>query len=403
MQTAKSESNLLSFNWIVDRRFDLLWFNAAALLGFLYMAVVFNFGFSALLAFWAWSLFFDRPHLISTYVRTYFDRQDRKDRGKLLFWSLLWFCLGPACVVVGILFETRLYLGLFSTFVLLYGWWHILRQHYGFFVQYQKRAGEPFGIDNRVDFYCFHSLFILPIFVVFFYGNELRHITGLDALPLSLCLTIANVARMLIVVVLLLLTVSFIIPALNGRAINASKTLYLICAASLPLYLCFSADTRVIDILTLTAAVTIFHNVQYMAFVWKYGNGKYHKLDPKSGFEQYGLAYTFTTSLLIFAMVNLCFGIGLRYFELLIIGNSSFPIMYFPLTVSNSFSSITIGHSFTVMDLAIGVSNGFVLQHYYLDQKIWRARRDFKMEIATPLPPVSTATKRELSRGCENR
>jgi dolichol kinase len=48
-----------------------------------------------------WAILIDAPHVFGTFSRTYFDRTERRNRGRLLWGSLLFFVVGPLMVLFG--------------------------------------------------------------------------------------------------------------------------------------------------------------------------------------------------------------------------------------------------------------------------------------------------------------
>jgi uncharacterized membrane protein len=135
--------------WIINAREDLVWFVGSVassyLLFGLYVAGVLPL-FPMLLA---WAVLIDAPHVFGTFSRTYFDRAARRERKRLLWWSLAFFVVGPLMVLSG--------LGLVFFFVAaLWAYYHLVKQHYGFMVLYKKKNNDLASTDNALD-----RLFIL--------------------------------------------------------------------------------------------------------------------------------------------------------------------------------------------------------------------------------------------------
>src|SRR6188474_2174609 len=137
-----SQAAALRTRWIVSRDFDLsLFFGGAALsLLVLVLALVLRAPIVAL--WWIWLLAFDGPHIGAAFTRTYLDRQEWTRRPGLLLGSLLTFAAGPifllAAVASGSDAPFLLFLGL-ATF---YGYYHVVRQHYGFVALYNAASRE---------------------------------------------------------------------------------------------------------------------------------------------------------------------------------------------------------------------------------------------------------------------
>jgi hypothetical protein len=87
-----------------------------------------------------WAVLIDAPHVFGTFSRTYFDRTERRNRGRLLWGSLLFFAIGPIMVYAGA--------GLVFFFLAaLWAYYHLVKQHYGFMVLYKKKNNDLASID----------------------------------------------------------------------------------------------------------------------------------------------------------------------------------------------------------------------------------------------------------------
>ena len=91
-----------------------------------------------------WAVLVDAPHVFATFSRTYFDREERRARRKLLVWSLLFFLAGPVMVFVGAGF-------IFFFIAALWAYYHLVKQHYGFMVLYKKKNNDLARVDNALD------------------------------------------------------------------------------------------------------------------------------------------------------------------------------------------------------------------------------------------------------------
>src|SRR5687767_2253138 len=144
------ERAAVSTNWITARNFDLLWYMSACLTSYAMIYLHLGLGVSALLLWWFWILAVDGPHVFATLSRTYLDQSEWNARAKLFLGSLLWFLPGPLAVFASIRTGSDLPYFLFLAFASLWAYWHVVRQHYGFLVLYQKKNGEPAGKANKL-------------------------------------------------------------------------------------------------------------------------------------------------------------------------------------------------------------------------------------------------------------
>jgi len=98
-------------------------------------------------------------------------------RGREIKISFLWFFLGPAAILLpyvlgsmtarfGLTFpESNLAMGgiLFFVFFRLWAYYHVVRQHWGFFALYKRKANDYGDALNRVDYWFFNLSLYLPL------------------------------------------------------------------------------------------------------------------------------------------------------------------------------------------------------------------------------------------------
>src|SRR5437016_6020285 len=86
--------------WIISQHDDLIWFVGTALVGYLALALM-SAGVSLTLLTAVWILGVDGPHVTGTVTRTYFDKQERRRLGWLLWALIPLLFIGPLAVVAG--------------------------------------------------------------------------------------------------------------------------------------------------------------------------------------------------------------------------------------------------------------------------------------------------------------
>src|SRR5215213_4511177 len=91
----------LSLRWIISGREDLVWFIGSVASSYALFALYVGGLVPLIPMVVAWAILVDAPHVFATFTRTYFDREERRTRGRLLWWSLLFFAAGPVAVLVG--------------------------------------------------------------------------------------------------------------------------------------------------------------------------------------------------------------------------------------------------------------------------------------------------------------
>lgn len=363
------QGTAVSVRWITNRNFDLLWYVAACLTGYLLIYLNIGLGIPALLLVWFWIVSVDGPHVFGTLSRTYLDREEWKSRRRLFLGSLLWFLVGPLFLAISLLIHRP---GPFFTFLVLaqlWAYWHVVRQHYGFMVLYQKKNGEAAGKQNPADYWIFYTLMLAP-----FLSFLLRHPQAREQLGLPGMLTVYEqyVVVFLNIVVagtLLAYAVKELTLARKGNPINVPKNLFLLACVPLHLLIFLHPyiSTRV-DVRLFAVFVTFYHNIQYHGIVWFYNRNRYGNPEKRSLF---GPAGAVSRNFLTYYACGILFTLLYRYPNWFFVG-AAVPLAPGP----NIVSGMGLGGLFHVSDLAIGFWWGFAFNHYYLDQKIWRLSKD---------------------------
>jgi uncharacterized membrane protein YhaH (DUF805 family) len=370
---------MVSAKWITGRNFDLVWYIGACITSYAMIYLSMGIGISALLLWWFWIVSVDGPHVFATLSRTYLDAQEWKQRWKLFVGSLLWFLLGPLALFITISSGKLLPYYLFLAFAGVWAYWHVVRQHYGFLVLYQKKNGEPAGKANRLDYWIFYILMLAP-FVSFL----LRHPSAREQLGLGMFISpvehvIIFADHVLITAVIALYIVKEFYRMGHGQPLNLPKNLLL--AACIPLHLLIFLHPYIsthLPIRLFVVFVTFYHNVQYHGIVWFYNRNRYQK-----DADIYGPARWISKNFLIYYAAGLAFTILYRYTNWYFLG-LKVPFSSGP----NNVSELPLGMEFRVSDLAFAFWWGFALHHYYLDQKIWKLSKDRQLTKELKLAPA---------------
>src|SRR5919112_5822937 len=143
MRPAPAE-RALSVRWIIGARDDLVWFIGSVVTSYALFALYVGGLVPLVPMVVAWAVLVDAPHVFATFSRTYFDREERRSRARLLWWSLLFFAAGAVFVLAGLGF-------LFFFLAALWAYYHLVKQHYGFMVLYKKKNGDLASVDNVLD------------------------------------------------------------------------------------------------------------------------------------------------------------------------------------------------------------------------------------------------------------
>lgn len=348
--------------WVIGRATDLTCLIGGAVLSYGLLGAHLFWGVPAVFLYMFWVLAVDGPHVFATFSRTYLDPVERETRSRLLRWSLGFFALGPATVGVSIFSGGRVPYDAFLVFCSLWAYWHVVRQHYGVMVLYKKKAGDLHPLDNRVDSACLYAGLLFPFLSFAVTSRQTAEMLGVPAMPAWMT-SVSAASWILFAVALLALISRQIVRVCSRQSVNPTKLLLLAAAISVSAMLFAPAVSANIDYAVVSPVVTSFHNVQYLAIVWFYHQNR------RSGFDGATRRVpVFVTSLAGFLGAGLLF--TLFYRVLLGCVFSAWP------GCDIGTLEMPVGAGLTVSDLGIGFLWGFALQHYYLDQKIWRVRHD---------------------------
>jgi hypothetical protein len=325
--------------WILSPLSDLIWFQGSALAG---VALLVFFVVAppvvaapiatqpALLALLLWGILFDGTHVVGTYARSYFAPEPGARDGLPGAWSLALFAIGPAAAVAdwamgGAVFPA------FLQAALLWAYYHLVRQHWGFVALYRRRApGDP--TPARLDeailwlgcLYPFVRFSLTPAFAA----------SGLpQLLPAAATATLRHVLDVAVALAAVGLAVAWVRRG-GARALGPKH-------AFMAIVIAFHLATFALleNLLEITATLTIFHNLQYHRIVWQHEAGKGRR--PLGGLVPY-----------------LAAGLGLG------------AIWYGPRVLGAHLAGPGL-----VRNVILGVGWGVAFHHYLVDARIWRLRR----------------------------
>lgn len=399
--------------WILDRRKDLAFYIGSAVAGWLYVALVW-YGIShlgdplkdslgtlrfgglevaftlELLVVASWAVLLDAPHVWGTLGRTLADPDEWRNRRRELLMSFVWFGVGPVAILTPYLVGSvtsrfgyvipadGLAMGALGFFVVfrLWAYYHVVRQHWGFFNLYKRRADDY--SHHRLDSWFFNLTLYMPL-VLFLTASYYNQAPGFPDLglhtPVVAGLTLAQiihpVAWAAYLGVLLLYAAGQVELWRRGEPLNGSKLLYM--ALLIPLH--FVAFSHPIMAAFLVPVVTVGHNIQYHCIVYSYAGRKYKSNDDR----RYRLPRLLFKNLAVYGLVGLAFtflvyrGPWIEWIKSsfgLDLDNVLFNSLGMMAGVKDP-SSLGLGEK-----VLAAVIIGFAMQHYYLDSKIWRVSKD---------------------------
>lgn len=339
--------------WIISRRDDLVWFQGSVLAG-VGLLVVFMLaprldndsyvpGNFVIMVLFLWGALFDGTHVWGTYARSYLAPDDASRAALPGRWSWLIVLVGPALAWIDhALIEPGpsqlasagwLFRG-FLMFAYLWAYWHLVRQHYGFLILYRRKAGEENRAGARLD------TLLLWIGCLYPYLRfSLTPAYAESGLPVLVDAELRDAARQGLDVAALVAMALVVGLMLSNRLEPfrpGPKHLFLAIVILFHLAVFALLD----NLLTITATLTIFHNLQYHRIVWQYERGRGR--EPSGGL----VPYLALGGLLGIAWYGpRVFGVALATHDLL-------------------------------RNVLIGLGWGVAMHHYLVDGFIWRVRRD---------------------------
>lgn len=387
-------------NWIISRRMDLAWFIGGALAGYALFFVHAGLGWDMVGIWFLWVVLLDSPHFFGTFSRTYLDKQEFKQRRRLLLGSLLWFLAGPLMILLSFgLYERGVEAyqfpwKLFLVFFGLWAYWHIVRQHYGFLRLYQKKNADGHPLDARLDSALLYAGLLLPFFAFIARHPETRAQLGLSA-PMPAYPVLAEGGRLASVLnpgYLTALAWEHWVVALStalvgtlalafaarqvaklraGEPVNGPKILFLLAVVPLHVYVCFSPAVLTASLLAFAAFITIFHDLQYHAIIWFHHRNRYHRkgVDQK----QFGWAPKISKNLFVYAGCAIGFALVFRLLGCTL--NIHPGCAPFLIT-----SEITLFGGIQTDALLKATLLGFPLHHYFVDQFIWKTSKSKELQ-----------------------
>ncbi|HZG52910.1 MAG TPA: hypothetical protein VEZ40_12310 [Pyrinomonadaceae bacterium] len=337
-----ARARALSMRWIIGARDDLVWFIGSVASSYALFALYVGGIVPLIPMVAAWAILIDAPHVFGTFSRTYFDREERRERGRLLWWSLAFFAVGPVMVLAGF--------GLVFFFLAaLWAYYHLVKQHYGFMVLYKKKNADLAPIDNALD----RLLLLLALtypFVAFVAHDPqaLARVPAQVAGALGYLETLLLAATAGVAVVWLLRQLQ---RAVQRQPLDVPK--YLLLAACVPMHWLVLLTPMPHKPIAIVAILTVYHNLQYHRLIW-FHNRKYAR--GAEARTRHGAAELISRRVVYYVAFGVLFGLWYQ--------------------LPRQYVSHTSGQGAQLTQLVAAFFWGYAFIHYYLDSKIWRVRRD---------------------------
>ena len=351
----------ISTEWIVSPGFDLCFFITSVFMGFLLIFLNINIGIDAITIFLFYTLLFDLPHTLNTMYMIFID--PTKEKLALFRMSCFAYLLGPIMLVVDYTLSNNVFSISFLLFISLYGSWHIFRQHYGFISLYQSKNTEKVGFTNKQDYRFFHSIFILGVILLHIRSSRYYLEEALNNIGIydSFINWGTNIFNMLI----LTYTIILISKIFDIKIVfNLPKFLFMISCFSL---LTFLVNSQIIDdqpFLFFLAVFTIHHNIQYHGIVYQFSRKNFRNIE---GLISRNISKGFLRFICFGILISTCY----KLTQWTLFGGVS-SSKYIPLLTKIGAIEVLPGEFYSLKNFVVFLMLGMPIQHYFLDQKIWK-------------------------------
>ncbi len=323
--------------WIRSQSFDLaLIVDAAALsLGSGWAFLRHSEYFRTILLIDLWFLGFQ--HVVATYTRLVFDVDSFRAHRFLIIWLPL--------IVVAATVSAVYAIGpwVLATTYLYWQWFHYTRQSWGISRAYQRKAGLSGRLSDALEY---GVIYLLPVWgILRRSAQNPGRFLGMELKTLPTPHWIVDVFAAATVVVLAVWAVSKLRLAFLGRLDRALHTLYQLSH----LAIFWAAYIRIGGIDQGWLVINIWHNAQYLLFVWMYNNNRF-KL-----------------------------GVDARHRFLSTISQSRNVLWYFAICVllaTALYKSVNVALSFftiSTLSWALIVYQVINFHHYVVDAVIWKS------------------------------
>ena len=214
-------------------------------------------------------------HVIATFTRLCFDKASFEQRG----WMIVY--LMPAVAAVTVLLAWQIGIWLIVTIYFYWQWWHYARQSWGISRAYRKADPAAMYEDGWLDQAIFYAI---PVFGILSRSSEKHPVfIGMELWSLPVPASVAGAAGYAAGALMVVWAGRRIVAVLRGRLATV-HTLYLLTHFAV-----FSAAYVWIPDITLGwLLINIWHNFQYIVFVWMFNNRRFRRgIDPKARFLSY--------------------------------------------------------------------------------------------------------------------
>lgn len=344
--------------WLKSRPFDLFFIFGTMCIGLMVGGSWFSTQqiFAAVLLVNLWTLGYH--HVIATFTRLCFDKATFKKS-----WWLI-FLLLPAVLGAVVLLAQQVGLWIIATIYLYAQWFHYSRQSWGISRAYERNAPAGYVADRSWQTQA--AFYIFPVWGILY--RSWQHPDAFLTMPIKV-LPVTNSVLMLVGAASIALLCMWLARVYADWKKGVLPTAYVCYMFSH--FVVFSAGYLLMPTLDSGwLVVNVWHNLQYMLFVWMYNNRNFRAgIDPNAKFlsflsqQKNAGWYVATTLAMTFAVY-----LGLR------------------------FGVLSAGTPAQVLTAIIVVYMTINFHHYIVDAIIWRMAW-IKRVRGSAAPPAPAPTQ----------
>lgn len=270
-----TSGDVVALRWLRSPRFDIVFilgiFCLALVTGAIVLAAPEIFMPVLILDLW----FLGYHHVIATYTRLCFDIESFRQRGFLVYGFL------PAVAVLTLLVAWQIGLWVIVSIYFYWQWWHYTRQSWGISRAYRGKDREQFYEDGWLDQTIFYALPVVGILYRSYQATPT--FIGLDLWYIPTPGWVIQIAAAVAGILLAVWVLRRIMAAIEGR-LAVLHTLYMLTH-----FIIFAVGYIVVPDITFGwLIINIWHNAQYILFVWMYNARRFnHGVDSKARFLSY--------------------------------------------------------------------------------------------------------------------
>ena len=375
--------------WVKSPRFDLAFVSGGAFFTLGVAALAFGQPVLLPVLFWMWVVMFEGSHFWATFSRTYIDPDFRARNRTVLIGSLIFFVLPAMAILLERSNPAVSYTTLYALFIFVWSLYHNARQHYGFMSIYSGKAKMPAEIKGKLTLALYMCVAFAQIhFLLNFKVTGVFGLASASEVDPTLGFLVGELPKWLS-----LLAACYLVRAawlgyreIGTRIVPAVYYVGVCLIFYTVMFYGIAPRDRFVqnlggaETLMLIAIMnSLFHNIQYHAIVWHYGQRRYR--ERATGDGQFGLA-------------RLIGGNTAAYIGAALLMGATFGAIVWHVGDWPSFAGAwTASYHAWAYVLFFGI----IGHHFFLDQFIWRPSRqkDLKTYLdgsgAAALPQTSAS------------